>query len=93
MELTVFEIKNLIAAGVQIGMELQVEMNKHNVMLKKREVYRFLQVIGEKPVLLDIMIKDGLIKGERGGKAINSPILFKKSDILMAINAIRIKRL
>jgi hypothetical protein len=92
IELSVFEIEHLIAAGVQIGMQMHVDMMQKGGMLKKREVYRFLKEIGKEPTLLDKLEKDGLIKGERIGKAINSPIVYKKSDLLIALEAIRIKR-
>ncbi|KAA6342909.1 hypothetical protein EZS27_009369 [termite gut metagenome] len=94
LKLSVVELKKIIINCSEVAVQRHAEILKKGTgMLKKREVYRFLQEKGEKQSLLEQMEKDGLIKGHRKGKAINSPILYRKSELLAALAAINMTRL
>jgi hypothetical protein len=79
MDISTFELRNIFASGVEVGIQWHIERSDNGAgFLKKREVYKLLKSMGEKQTLLDTMIKDKLVKGERKGKAKNSPNYVQK---------------
>lgn len=57
--------------------------------ITQREARRWIKNLGYTPGFLDTLEEAGLIKKNRNGPAINSPLMYSKFEIQSAINSVK----
>lgn len=86
------ELKKLL---VEVSIEAQSQVYERLFPIPKmtqREVYALFQMHGLRPSQADKLMNANVLKGTRSNVHKNSKIVYDKSEVMMAINSIKLSR-
>lgn len=87
MHIELHELNNMMMNMAMIGVANYIKtFNCEADELTQREAGKFLKVLGHKPAKLTELEELKLIKGQRKGAALNSPVYYSRAEILSALN-------
>lgn len=92
--MTLEDIKDIVAQSFEIGYLNALQAIEPSCdELRQAEVKKWLKTQNIRLTRFDALVSEGMVRGRRKGKAVNSPIYYSKKEIKQALLVCKVEEL